>query len=262
MEKEWFPEPSENKKSICRELEEYIHQSFLWPPVTQLSASNWKQENKGVHRCKPRASCSKEKGEEWWVDCCCSVAQYIRLFEIPWIAACQASLSFIISPRVCSNSCPVSQWCHPTSHPLSPSSPPALHLSQHQGLFQWVWLFASGGQSIGVSASTSVLPLNIQGWFPLGLTDLISLLSKELSKAFSSTNLKASVLQCSAVLMVLLSHVCMTTGETIGLTVQAFVGKRMSLLFNTLSRFVKAFLSRSKHLLISWLQSPFNDFGS
>ena len=179
MEKEWFPEPSENKKSICRELEEYIHQSFLWPPVTQLSASNWKQENKGVHRCKPRASCSKEKGEEWWVDCCCSVAQYIRLFEIPWIAACQASLSFIISPRVCSNSCPVSQWCHPTissSLTLFSSCPPSFPAS---GSFPMSWLFPWWG-NIGAPASATALPMNIQRWFPLGLTGLISLLFKRL----------------------------------------------------------------------------------
>ena len=65
------------------------------------------------------------------------------------------------------------------SHPLSPSSL-ALKLSQHQGLFQ-CWHFASGGQSIGFSASASVRPMNIQGWFPLGLNDWISLLSKELS---------------------------------------------------------------------------------
>ena len=72
---------------------------------------------------------------------------------------------------------------------LSPS-PPAFTLSQHQDLFQWVNFFASGGQSIGASASASVLPMNIQGWFPLGLTHLISLLSKGVSKVFSSTTIK------------------------------------------------------------------------
>ena len=72
------------------------------------------------------------------------------------------------------------------AHPLSPPSPPALNLSQHQGLFQWL-LFSSGDQSIGASAS--VLPMNIQGWFPLGLTGWISLLSKELSKVFSSATI-------------------------------------------------------------------------
>ena len=72
-----------------------------------------------------------------------------------------------------------------TSYSLSSPSPPALNLSQHQGSFPITWLFASGSQSTGVSASASVLPMNIQGWFPLGLTGLISLLSKELLRDFS-----------------------------------------------------------------------------
>ena len=71
------------------------------------------------------------------------------------------------------------------SHPLLPPSPLALNLSQHQS-FPVSWFFASGGQSIGASASASVLPMNIQGWFPLRLTGLISLLSKGLSRVFSS----------------------------------------------------------------------------
>ena len=76
------------------------------------------------------------------------------------------------------------------SHLLSCSSPFVFNLSQHQGLSQWVSFFPSGGQSFGVSASASVLPMNIQGWFLLGLTDLISLLSKELSRVFPSTIVK------------------------------------------------------------------------
>ena len=72
------------------------------------------------------------------------------------------------------------------SHLLSSPSPPALNLSQHQGIFQWVDS-ASGGQIIETSASASVLPMNIQGWFPLGLTGWISLLSKGLPRVFSST---------------------------------------------------------------------------
>ena len=94
------------------------------------------------------------------------------------------------------------------SHLLSPPSPPALNLSQ-----RWVFptsrLFASGGHSIGASAS--VLPMNIQGWFPLGKTGLISLSSKSLLQHHSS---KASMLQCSALFMVQLSHLYMTTGKT------------------------------------------------
>ena len=75
------------------------------------------------------------------------------------------------------------------SHPLSFPSPPALNLSQHQGLFQWV--FTSGSQSIGVSASASLLPMNTQDWSPLGLTGWISLQSKGLSRVFSNTQFKS-----------------------------------------------------------------------
>ena len=92
------------------------------------------------------------------------------------------------TPRACSNSCPSSQWCHPTisSHPLSSPSPPAFNLPQHQGLLQCQF-FASSGQSIGISASASVLPVNIQDWFPLGWTGWISLQAKGLSRVFNTT---------------------------------------------------------------------------
>ena len=118
-------------------------------------------------------------------------------------------------------------------------------------------LTTSGGQSIGASASASVLPMNIQGWFPLGWTGLISLQSKGLSKVFSSTTIqKHCALYFSVFFMIQLSHPYMTIRKTIALTIQTYVSKVMSLLFNTLSRFVTAFLPRSKRLLISWLQSP------
>ena len=82
-----------------------------------------------------------------------------------------------LSPGVSSNSCPLSQWWHPTiSYSVASFSSCSLSF-QHQGLFQWVSSsFISGGQSIGVSATASVIPMNIQGWFPLGFTGLISLL--------------------------------------------------------------------------------------
>ena len=117
-------------------------------------------------------------------------------------------------------------------------------------------LFISGDQSIGASASASVLPMNIQDWYPLGLTDLLTVQGtlKSLLQHHSS---KASILQHSAFIMVPLSHPHSTTGKTIALTRQTFVGKVMSLLFNMLSSLVIAFLWRSKRLLISWLQSPF-----
>ena len=116
--------------------------------------------------------------------------------------------------------------------------------------------FASGSQSIGVSASASVLPMNIQG-FSLGLTGLIFLQSKGLSRVFSQHHSsKASILQRSAFFIVQLSHPYMTTGKIIALTRRTFVDKVMSLLFNMLSRLVITFLPRSNRLLISWLQSP------
>ena len=97
--------------------------------------------------------------------------------------------------------------------------------------------------------------MDIQSWFPLGLTGLISLLSKGPSGVFCSTSLKASILWCAAFFMVQLSHPYMTTVKTIALTRWTFVGKVMSLPFNMLSRLVIVFLPRSKHLLISWLLS-------
>ena len=115
--------------------------------------------------------------------------------------------------------------------------------------------FASGSQSIGASASTSVLPMNIQDWFPLGWTGLISLQSKRLSRVPQHHSSKASILWQSAFFIVQLSHPYMTTGK-IPLTRWTFVGKVMSLLFNMLSRLVITFLPRSEHLFISWLQSP------
>ena len=118
-------------------------------------------------------------------------------------------------------------------------------------------LFASGSQSIGASASAAVLPMNIQGWFPLGLTGLISLLYKELSRVFSRTTIrKHQFFGTQPSFMVQLSHPYMTAEKTIALTMWTFVSKVMSLLFNTLSRFAIAFLPRSKCLLSSWLQSP------
>ena len=117
-------------------------------------------------------------------------------------------------------------------------------------------LFASGGQSIGVSSSASVLPKNIQDWFPLGWNCWISLQPRDSQESSPNLSSKASILWLSAFFIVQLSHPYMTTGKTIALTRWTFVGKVMSLLFNMLSRLIIAFLPRSKCLLISWLQSP------
>ena len=106
-----------------------------------------------------------------------------------WPAACQASL-FITNSWSYSNSCPLSQWCHPT---ISPSVIPfsfCLQPCPASGSFLMSWLFTLGGQSIGSSASASVLPMNIQDWFPVGLTGLSSLLSNGLSRVFSSTTVR------------------------------------------------------------------------
>ena len=160
------------------------------------------------------------------------------------------------TPRVYSNSCSFSWWYHPT---ISPSVVPfSSHLQSFpaSGSFQMSQFFASSGQSIGASASTSVLPMNIQGWLPLGWTGWISLQSKGLSRVFSNTTVQKHQCFGTQSKRVLLSHPNMTTGKTIALTWWTFVGKVMSLLFKILSRLVITFLPRSKRLLISWLQSP------
>ena len=114
------------------------------------------------------------------------------------------------SPRACSNSCPLSQWCHPAV-----SSSVVLYSSCLQsfpvlGSFLMSQLFISGGQSIGVSASASVLPMNTQGWSPLGWTGWISLQFKGLSRVLSNTTVpKASVLWHPAFIAVQLSYLYM-----------------------------------------------------
>ena len=127
---------------------------------------------------------------------------------------------------------PFSQWCHPA---ISSSAVPfssCLQSCPASRSFPVNQLFTLGGHRIGASASASVLPVNIHGWFPLGLTGLITLLSKGLSRTFSNTSLKTSVLQCSAVFIVQLPHLYITTRKTIALTIQTFVGQVISLLFN------------------------------
>ena len=160
-----------------------------------------------------------------------------------------------LSPQICSNSCPLNWWCHPTiSSSVIPFSS-YLQSFPASASFQMSQFFPSGGQSIGVSASALVLPMNILDWFPLRLTGFISLQSKGLSSLLQHHCSKASVLQRSALFMVQLSHPCVTTRKATALALLKFVSKVMSLLFNMLSRFVIAFLPRSKHLLVSWLRS-------
>ena len=159
------------------------------------------------------------------------------------------------SAEACSNSCPLSQWCHPTISSSVVLFSSCLHSSPASGSFLMSQLFELGGQSYwNFSISTSnefsgLISFRID-WF-----DLLAVQGtiKTLLQHHSS---KASVLQCSAFFMVQLSHPYMTTGKTITLTRWTFVGKVMSLLLNMLSRLVITFLPRSKCLLISWLQSP------
>ena len=137
------------------------------------------------------------------------------------------------TPRACSNSCPMSWWWHPTI----PTSvvPFSSHLQSFPASesFPMSQVFASGGQSIGVSASVSVLPMKIQDWSPLGWTGGISLQSKgTLKSLLQHHSSKASILRHSAFFIVQLLYPYMTTGKTIALTRQTFVSKVMSLIFN------------------------------
>ena len=124
------------------------------------------------------------------------------------------------------------------------------------GYFLINWHFVSCGKSTGASASASVLPMNIQGWFLLRLTDLVFLQYKGFWKVFITPQFKGITSSVPSFFIVQLSHPYVTTGNSIALTIQTFVSKVMSLLFNMLSRFFIAFLPRSKCILISWLQSP------
>ena len=134
--------------------------------------------------------------ENQWLVCLTGTSSYncivvqllshVQLLEIPWNAACQASLSITISQSLLK----LSQWCHPiiSSSVIPFSSRPQSFPAS--GSFPMNQLFPSGGQSIESSASASVLPMNIQGWFPLGWTGWISLQSKGLSRVFFSTTVQ------------------------------------------------------------------------
>ena len=137
-----------------------------------------------------------------------------------------------LTPRVYSNSCPSSLWCHPAilSSVIPFSSCPQSLLAS--GSFSMSQLFTWVGQSTGVSASAPVLPVNTQDWSPLGWTGWISLQSKGLKSLLQHHSSEASIFQCSAFFTFQLSHPYMTTGKTIALTRRTFVGQVMSLRFN------------------------------
>ena len=154
------------------------------------------------------------------------------------------------SPWVYSNSCSLSQWCHPTiSSSVAPfsSCPQSSPASGSSPVSQ---LFASGDQSVGPSASAPVLLMSIQGWFPFGLSPCSQ---RDWCPAPQFEGISSSVL---SLFYCQLSHLYMTTGKTIALTIWTFAHKMMSLLFSTLSSFVIAVLPSTKRLLILWLQSP------
>ena len=143
--------------------------------------------------------------------------------------------------------------CHPLL--LPPSVFPSIRVFSNRSAHCIRW------QSIGLSASTSVLPMNIQDRFPLGWTGWISLQCKTLKRLLHHYSSKASILQRSDFLVVQLSHPYMTTGKAIDLNKWTFVGKVMSLLFNMLSRLVITLLPRSKCLFIAAI-AICSDFGA
>ena len=173
------------------------------------------------------------------------------------------------SPRVCSSSCSLIWWCHPTI--LSSVIPfSCLQSSPVSGSFPMSWLLSSGGQHIGASASDlpmsdwSDLPVSDYSRLIFFRIDWFDLLAVQgtLNSLLQHHKLKASVLWCSVFFMVQLSHLYMMNGKPIALTIWTFVGKMISLLCNMQSMFVIAFIPRSKFLLILWLQSSSQDFWS
>ena len=178
-----------------------------------------------------------------------ALLSHIRLFASPWIAARRLPCPSL-TPRTCSNSCPLSQWCHPTisssvaPFSSSPQSFPESVFSNESALhIRWpkYWNF-----SLSVSPSieySGLISFKID-WFNL------LVVQRTLKSLLQHHSLKASILWHSGFFMVYLSHPYVTPGKTIALTRWAFVDKIISLLFNMLSSFVIAFLPRSKHLLI------------
>ena len=172
----------------------------------------------------------------------------VQLSATPWTAAHQALLSSTVSWSLL-KLMSIDSWCYLTLSFSVVRFSSCLQSFPASGFFPMSQLFTSGGQSIGASASASFLPMNIQGWLPLWLTGLISLLSKGLSRVFSQHHSsEASILWRSAFSMVQLSHPHTTPGKTIAFTWWIFARKVMSLLFNMLSMFVIAFLPRNKCL--------------
>ena len=204
-------------------------------------------------------SCTKEFGLYLLNNCTVFVVQslsHVWLFVTPWTVTHPRLLCPPLSPRVRSNSYSSTWWCYLTissfAAPFSfcPQSFPA------SGSFPVSQLFAPDDQSIGASASASALTMNIQYWFPLGLIGLIFLLFTGLSRVFFNTTIQKHQFFDAQPSLWFNSHIhTWLTGKIIALIIQTFVSKVLSLLFNTLSRFVRAFLSRNKHLHDSSVQT-------
>ena len=180
----------------------------------------------------------------------------VQLFPTPWIAACQASLSITnswSSPRLMSIESVMPSThlilCHPLL--LLPPIPPSIRVFSNEPTLPMRW-------PKYWSFSFSITPSNEHPGLILFRMDWLDLLAvqRTLKSLLQHHSSKASILRGSAFFTAQLSHPYMTTGKTIALTRQTFVGKVMSLLLNMLSRLVITFLPRSKHLVISWLQSP------
>ena len=183
---------------------------------------------------------------------------HVQLFVNPW-----TSLSMLpcpsLSPRVCSNSCPLSLWHHPTISFSVSSFSSCSQSFPASGSFPVCWLFPSDGQITGASGSASVLPLNIQGWFSLGLTGLISAVQGTLGSLLQHHNSKAS-----KVLNLLYGPnftFIYDYWKNHCFTIWTFISKVNSLLFNMLYRFVIAFLPRSNRLNFMAAVTICSDFG-
>ena len=182
---------------------------------------------------------------------------HVRLFETPWTAACRSSLSFTISWSLLKLMSVESVMpsnhlvlCHPLL--LLPLIFPSIRVFSNESAVRIRW-------SKRWSLSLSISPSNEYSGlisFRIDWFDLFAI-QRTLKSLLQHHSSEASILWHSAFFMVQLSRPYMTTGKTIALTIQTFIGKVMSLLFDMLSRFVIAFLPRGKRLLISWLQSPY-----
>ena len=158
-------------------------------------------------------------------------------FATPWTAAHQAPLFITSFLSLLKYSCPLSQWYRPAiSSSVAPFSS-CLQSFPASGSFPMSQFFASDGQSIWAPASAPVLPRNIQGWFSSGMSGLISMLSKGLSRVFSNITVRMCQFLGTQPYLLANSHIYMITGKTIALTIWTFVSKVMFLLFKTLSSF-------------------------